>query len=71
MRTVTKKEFHLNFFCSQGSIIVNYVIVVTEAIKQTVGEQVVNGLYSSALLIFIVIRSYGNFRAKSSRISEF
>ena len=37
-------------FCSRGSIIVSYVIVVTEAVKQTVGEEVVNGLYS--LLVF-------------------
>ena len=38
--------FYFSDFCSQGSIIVSYVIVVEEARKQTIGEQVTSGLYA-------------------------
>ena len=48
----------MSFFFSQGSVKVSYVIVVVAAIKQTVGEQVINGLYC-VLICFSKINQTG------------
>ena len=61
-------KFYIRFCLSRGSVKVSYVIVVVAAVKQTVGEQVVSGLYF-VLVKFVRVKQIREGKHKSRTVN--